>query len=252
MKPESYAVTLAPEAAPSRETRISLGRNRLLGLLPPQDFSLLAGSCRDVELERGKVLQEIDEEIEFVYLPHGGMISLLVTTRGGESVETATVGSEGAVNLSAGLGSRIALSRAVVQLPGTAAKISAQRFAALAEQSPILRGLIVRYNDAMIAQTQQSVACNALHDVEARLCRWLLLARDRVGGDTLPLTQEFLSQVLGVRRTTVTLVARLLQNAGIIYYRRGLIRIRDAVALEEAACECYHAMRRQLERIEQP
>jgi CRP-like cAMP-binding protein len=113
----------------------------------------------------------------------------------------------------------------------------------VAQQSQAVQDLIVRYNDIQMAQVQQAVACNALHDVEARLCRWLLEARDLVGDDTLPLTQEFLAETLSVRRTTITLVAQMLQSAGYIHYRRGVLHIRDVAALEGAACQCYRVGR---------
>jgi CRP-like cAMP-binding protein len=134
-------------------------------------------------------------------------------------------------------------------LPGTAAWISVSQFRAAANQSQAIRDLIVRYNDLLLAQVQQAVACNALHALEARLCRWLLQTHDCTDGDALPLTQEFLGQMLGVRRTSVTIAARLLQSAGLIRYRRGLIQIVDRAALEDISCECYAVIRRNAEKI---
>jgi hypothetical protein len=154
-----------------------------------------------------------------------------------------TIGREGGVGLASGIGSQAALNRVIVQLPGRATQVPAVRWAALAQQSQAVRDLIVCYNDVQLAQVQQSVACNALHDVEARLCRWLLEARYRVGSDTLPLTQEFLAEMLNVRRTTVTFVASMLQSAGFVHYRRGVLHIRDVAALEDAACDCYRIVR---------
>src|SRR5206468_12087409 len=135
------------------------------------------------------------------------------------------------------------------QLPGTASRLLASRFHAAAKESEAIRELAIRYNDLLIAQIQQSVACNALHTLEARLCRWLLQTHDCVDGDAIPLTQEFLGQMLGVRRTTVTIAARLLQSAGLIRYRRGLIHIVDRAALEEIACECYAVVRHHLDKV---
>jgi CRP-like cAMP-binding protein len=224
-------------------------RNRLLALLPPADFSLLAPHLKEVPIERGAVLHEPGDQILHVYFPHSGMISVVAVMRDGDAVETATVGREGAIAASAGLGARIASARAIVQLPGMASRISTLRFGEAVDQSLGLRDLVVQYNEVLLAQVQQSVACNALHDVEARLCRWLLQTRDRMDSDTLPLTQEFLAQMLGVRRTTVTLVARILQSAGMIRYRRGQIEICDRIALEEGACECYLAVRQQIEQV---
>src|SRR5215471_11029231 len=159
-----------------------------------------------------------------------------------------TIGRAGVIGASAGLGARAA-TRAIVQLPGTAAWLSASHFHAAANQSQAIRDLIVRYSDLLLAQVQQSVACNALHALEARLCRWLLQTHDCIDGDAIPLTQEFLGQMLGVRRTTVTIAARLLQNAGLIRYRRGLIHIVDRPALEDISCECYAVVRHNLDKV---
>lgn len=218
-------------------------RNRLLGALPQNEFSQLAPHFKEVPLERGKILQEQGEAIDSVYFPHSGMISVLAVMPEGETVETMTIGREGGVGLASGIGSQTALNRATVRLPGRATQVSVARWAAVAQQSQAVRGLIVGYNDLQLGQVQQAVACNALHDVEARLCRWLLEARDRVGSDTLTLTQEFLAETLGVRRTTVTLIARMLQSAGFVHYRRGVVHLRDIVALEGGACECYRVVR---------
>lgn len=224
----------------------AVGANRVLSQLAPADFSRLVPHLKDVPLERGQVLHDTGGEIEHVYFPHSGMVSIVVVMPDGETVETATIGREGAVGLAVGLGLHQARCRAIVQLPGTAARLSAARFAEVAQSSEALRKLVAHHADLLLVQVQQSVACNALHDVEARLCRWLLHTRDCIGSDVLPLTQEFLSQMLGVRRTTVTLVAGMLQSAGMIHYRRGLIQIHDVVALKEAACDCYgivHALK---------
>jgi len=140
-------------------------------------------------------------------------------------------------------------SLTVVQLPGTAAWLSASYFHAAAVQSHAIRDLIVRYNDLLLAQVQQSVACNALHALEARLCRWLLQTHDCMDGDVIPLTQEFLGQMLGVRRTTVTIAARLLQSANLIRYRRGHIQILDRKALEDISCECYAVIRHNADKV---
>jgi CRP-like cAMP-binding protein len=143
----------------------------------------------------------------------------------------------------------LAVSRAIVQLPGTAAWISGAKFHAVADQSQAIRHFIVRFNDLLLAQVQQSVACNALHALEARLCRWLLQTHDCTDGEPMPLTQEFLGQMLGVRRTTVTNAARLLQNAGLIRYRRGHIQILDRAALEDISCECYAVIRQNADKV---
>jgi CRP-like cAMP-binding protein len=214
-----------------------------LAALPAAELASLTPFLKDVVLERGAVLQHPGDVVEQVYFPRSGMISVVVVMRTGEEVETATVGREGALGTGVALGSRRATGRALVQLPGAAARIPAAQFVAAASRSGVIHDIAARYNTLLIAQIQQSVACNALHDAEARLCRWLLSCSDRVNSDTIPLTQEFLGQMLGVRRTTVTIVARMLQAAGMIRYRRGVIQIVDRAALEEGACECYATTR---------
>jgi CRP-like cAMP-binding protein len=229
-----------------------LKSNRFLAALPPDDLAVLDPHLRTVPLERGVILQEAGGDIEQVYFPHSGMVSLVAVMESGATVETATVGRNGIIGATAALGSRSAFGRAVVQLPGTAARMPAAQFCAAARESIAIRNLAVRYNDFLIAQIQQSVACNALHSLEARLCRWLLQTHDCVDGGMVPLTQELLAQMLGVRRTTVTIAARLLQSAGAIRYRRGLVQIVDRPALEKATCECYGTMRRNLDKTLRP
>jgi CRP-like cAMP-binding protein len=242
-----------PYGTPSRARQLEHGKfNRFLATLPPHDFSLLAPHLRTITLERGVMLHDVGEEIEHVYFPHTGMVSLVAVMQSGATVETATIGRSGVIGASAGLGAHSTFGRAIVQLPGSAAWLSAAQFRAAAGQSQAIRDLIVRYNDLLLAQIQQSVACNALHALEARLCRWLLQTHDCLDGDTIPLTQEFLGQMLGVRRTTVTIAARLLQSAGLIRYRRGLIQILDRSALEDIACECYAAVRQNADKVFTP
>src|SRR5215813_4807636 len=203
-----------PYDIPPLARQLEHGRfNRFLATLPPHDFSLLAPHLRTAPLERGVMLYDVGEEIEHVYFPHTGMVSLVAVMQSGSTVETAAIGRAGVIGASAGLGARSTFARAIVQLPGTAAWLSAAQFHAAANQSQGIRDLVVRYNDLLLAQIQQSVACNALHALEARLCRWLLQTHDCVDRDVIPLTQEFLGQMLGVRRTTVTIAARLLQSA---------------------------------------
>jgi CRP-like cAMP-binding protein len=239
-----------PYGTPPVARQLEHGRfNRFLATLPPHNFSLLAPHLRTIPLERGVMLHDVGEEIEHVYFPHTGMVSLVAVMQSGATVETATIGRAGVIGASAGLGARSTIGRAIVQLPGTAAWISASQFHAAAAQSAAIRDLIVRYNDVLLAQVQQSVACNALHGLEARLCRWLLQTQDCIDGNIIPLTQEFLGQMLGVRRTTVTIAARLLQSAGLIRYRRGHIQILDRAALEDISCECYAMIRQNADKV---
>jgi CRP-like cAMP-binding protein len=226
--------------------------NRFLAALGPNERALLTPHLRPVPLERGAVLYETGDEIEHIYFPHNGMVSLVAVMQNGATVETATVGRDGVIGATAGLGSHHAFGRAIVQLPGAAMRIGASQFRAAARDSDGIRQLVVRYNDLLISQIQQSVACNALHALEARLCRWLLQTHDYMDADTIPLTQEFLAQMLGVRRTTVTIAARLLQSTGLIRYRRGLIQIVNREALEKMACECHATVRDNVDKAFAP
>jgi CRP-like cAMP-binding protein len=222
--------------------------NRLLASLPAADLALL-GPFRESPLERGAVLQEVGRAIEHVYFPLGGMISLVVRMRSGETVETVPIGREGALGTGIVLGASRTLTAAIVQLPGMAIRIPAAQFQASASRSIGLRRLATQCNELLIGEMQQSVACSILHDAEARLCRYLLQTSDRIGSDLIPLTQDVLAQMLGVRRTTVTIEARLLQSRGLIRYRRGQIQIVDRAALESAACECYRSVRELTDRL---
>jgi CRP-like cAMP-binding protein len=239
--------TVKGTAVPDRP--LSSKRNRLLAALPAADLALLLPHMKDMILEAGAVLQEQGERVEEVYFPHDGIVSLLAVMQQGDAIETATVGREGAVGTLSGFGQRRSHTRDVVQVAGSASRIPAARFRKAAEESQAVRDVIVRYGEMLLVQVQQTAACNALHDVEARLSRWLLQARDRVDGDTIKLTHEFLSQMLGVRRPTVTVIARSLQDAGLIRYHRGHIEILDRRGLEARACECYGVIRRQIDEV---
>jgi CRP-like cAMP-binding protein len=225
------------------------GRNRLLAALQPQDLALLSPHLTDQHFKQEMVVQEAGEPIQHIYFPHSGMISIMAAMQEGTAVETATVGREGAVGIMAGLGGRRAAGLAVVQVEGRSSQISAAPFRAAVDQSSGIRDLIMRYNDIQLALIQQSAGCNALHHAEKRLCRWLLQTRDRSDSDVLSLTHEFLSGMLGVQRTSVTLIASQLQSEGLIRYRRGRVEIVDRDGLEKKACECYAVTRRKTEDV---
>jgi CRP-like cAMP-binding protein len=220
-------------------------RNRLLASLQASDYALVESGLQSTTLKQGAVVQEVGEAIDKVYFPQTGMISLLVITQDGGGIEAATIGYEGAVGVHRGLGKRRAFTRAVIQLPGTFSHISAEAFERAATQSQSIKDIIANYTEVLWVEAQQIAACNAVHHAEARLARWLLQTQDRLQprSPLIALTQDFLAQMLGTRRTTVTLVARALQNAGLIRYRRGKIEILDRPGLEEAACECYRVIR---------
>jgi CRP-like cAMP-binding protein len=223
--------------------------NRLLAALPSADFGLLAPYLRKVSLEQDAVLQRSGDRIEQVYFPHSGTISFMLDMPNGQTVATAVIGHEGAVGMLSVLEPSRAPVTAVVRVTGSASRISASRFHTAFSQSGAIRHAVHTHTRAMLMQFQHVAACNALHSVEARLARWLLHIHDRTDGNILPLTQEVLSQLLGVRRTTVTHMVRNLRMSGAIRSdRRGLIEI-DTPRLEEAACECYEVMRRRIDQI---
>jgi CRP-like cAMP-binding protein len=224
-------------------------QNRLLAALASEDLALFSSHLVPVDLERGRLLYDPGDRIETVYFPLDGVISLMTLMENGAAIESATIGPEGALGLRAAVSPRQSLSRAIVQTPCKALRISASQLHEAWEKSARLRELIDHHNEALFGHAVQSVACNALHSVEARFCRWLLTCHDRISTDTVALTQEFLADMLGVQRTTVTAVARTLQEKGAIRYRRGVVDIIDRPALEALACECYGTIRRTYERL---
>jgi CRP-like cAMP-binding protein len=225
------------------------GRNRFLGSLGSVDLALIIDHLKDQRYEQGVILQEAGEPIDTVYFPQSGMISLRAVMEAGNGIETATIGREGAVGVMAGFGTRRAAGRAVMQIEGTSTRILASHFRAAVSQSPTMREQILRYNDMQMADTYQSVGCNALHTAIARLCRLFLQALDRTESREVPLTQEFLAETLGVQRTTVTLLARDLQEAGFLRYQRGRIEIIDRAGIEARACGCYAVLRRNVDEM---
>jgi CRP-like cAMP-binding protein len=226
-----------------REKAGSPRENLFLGSLSNSDFAMIQPWLSATALKQGTLLQEAGEPVESVYFPNSGMLSLLSVMTDGTAIELAMVGREGVAGAMAGVGLNRAISRTVVQLPGHGSRISAQHFRNAVGQSNSLKDLIIRHNEGLLAQVQYTAACNSLHTVEARLCRWILQTRDRADSDEIPLTQEFLAEMLGVRRTTVTIVAQTLQKAGLIRYRRGHVNIVDRAALEKSSCECYQSIR---------
>jgi CRP-like cAMP-binding protein len=216
--------------------------NKLLASLPRGDFDRLLQHLVTTPLQQGAVLMEAGEEVDQVYFPHNGMLSLLAVLRDGKAIEIATVGREGVVGAMAGLGLYRSLVRVVVQMPLACSKIAATHFRTIAATSDPVRDLAIRYNEVLLSQARVTAACNALHSIEARFCRWLLQCADRAASDTIPLTQEFLAEMLGVRRTSVTEVATKVQSAGAITYSRGVIKILDRAALMRLSCECYQTL----------
>ncbi|MFZ3008620.1 MAG: Crp/Fnr family transcriptional regulator [Phenylobacterium sp.] len=224
-------------------------QNRLLAALPLADHGLVGPYLTPIDLERGRLLYDPGDPIDTVYFPLDGVISLMTLMENGAAIESATIGPEGALGLMAAVSPRQSLSRAIVQTPCRAVRISAGQLHEAWEKSPAIRKLVDKHTEALFGHAIQSVACNALHSVEARFCRWLLTCHDRISTNTVALTQEFLADMLGVQRTTVTAVARALQKRDYIRYRRGIVDIIDRPGLEAMTCECYGVVRRNYERL---
>lgn len=225
------------------DTATPMRGNRILQRLGAQDFALLQPHLREVELQRGAVIQSFGASIEHVYFPTEGMISLLTLMKNGVAVEFALIGRDGVLGGAIATGIWRPTSQAIVQIAGSALRMTSAHFLEAFRSIQLLRTLVHQYQAMILHSAQQAAACNALHSVEERLCRWLLESRDRTERERVPLTQEFLSQMLGVQRSTVTLAAGILQQAGIIRYSRGQIDILDRKRLEAASCECYEALR---------
>jgi len=225
--------------------------NRLLACLSGPDLALLAPHLKQVPLLHGAVLHEPERTVEWVYFPMSGAVSLLVVMTAGEAVEIASVGREGAIGLSAHSGPWRARTRAIVQVAGVAKALPASVLATMIGQREDMRDVMIRYQGTLAAQSQRMAACNALHSVEERLARWLLQMSDRIEGAEIPVTQDTLAQLLGVRRTTVTLVAHNLQVKGVIRYRRGHVAIASPRELRALSCECYEACKQADELVQQ-
>jgi CRP-like cAMP-binding protein len=217
--------------------------NRLLAALDTPDYAPLRSHLSTACFAQGEILQEQEAPVTHVYFPMSGLVSLVSVMENGQEIETAVVGRDGAVGAFVGFGRWNAFTRATVQIPATCSVITESDFRAAVSQSERIRDLILRFKEALLGQVQQTAACNALHPLEDRLARWLLQALDLIDERELPLTQESLAKMLGVRRSSVTLIANRLQVDGLIRYRRGHIVVLDRVGLEDVACECYRAIR---------
>jgi CRP-like cAMP-binding protein len=225
------------------------GTNRLLTLLPDDERSRLESLMERRSYQLGDVIFEADTPIPHVHFPLYGVASIIIYMEDGGMVEVGTVGNEGLVGLPLLHGAQQSHTSAIFQSPAEAMRMSAADFQAELSRSAPFTRVLQRYAQGFLGQASQSTACNRLHQVEQRLCRWILMTHDRTGEDKLQLTQEFLAAMLGVRRATVNLVARMLQKAGLIRYQRGVITVLDRAGLEEGSCECYAIVRREYERL---
>src|SRR6202049_2551735 len=225
------------------------GENRLWATLPRDEYRRLRPHLEKVSLPLKEILYEANGPIPHVFFPLNGVVSLVIIMEGDFSLEVGTIGNEGLVGTPVFLGSESSPTRAISQVPGEALRMETKVFQAEMKLGGPLYGLVQRYTQAMINQISQSTVCNHRHSVQQRMCRWLLMSHDRVGTDEFQLTQEFLAQMLGVRRPSVSAVAGILQKAGLISYHRGRITVLDRMGLEAASCECYRVVTKQLDRL---
>jgi CRP-like cAMP-binding protein len=226
----------------TQPARPSASQNRLLSLLPRHEMEELAPLLQRLTLEQKQPLYRTGDLLTHIYFPSRGMISVLVLMEDGAEIEVATIGKEGMVSAVASCGVNNVVHQVTVQLPGEALRLPRAAFQDALRRLPRFHAVMMRYLAYSWRSSHQLMACNALHALEQRMCRWLLMTHDCVEEDTFPLTQEFLAQMLGVRRQTVSEIAAAWQRAGVIAYRRGEIRILNRRSLEAASCDCYQAI----------
>jgi CRP-like cAMP-binding protein len=219
--------------------------NRLLAALPGSEFAQLKPHLEQVALDFGHVLHEPDQRITHLHFPRSGVISAVKEFLNGDIIEVATIGNEGVAGNSVVLDVHVSGDRVLVQVPGEGIRIETSALLDTLDRCPTLRRILLRYSQALFHQVAQTAACNRAHTVDERCARWLLMTHDRVMNQSFTLTQEFLAQMLGVHRPTVSLAARMLQKAGVIAYVRGQVTILDRKALEELSCECYQLIIKQ-------
>ena len=223
--------------------------NRLLALLPREDYERLRPNLQAVSFSLGEVVYEFGGQLDYVFFPTTSIISLLYTMENGSSAEMGLTGNDGVVGIALFMGGGTMPNRAVVQSAGDAIRMKAKLLQDEFALGGKFQQLLLRYTQALITQISQTAVCNRLHSVEQQLCRWLLLSHDRIPSDELIMTQELIADMLGVRREGVTVAAGRLQDAGAISYVRGHITILDRQRLEDTVCECYQVVRDEFERL---
>lgn len=233
----------------SSKEREAAFHNRLLSALPREEYERLSRHLEPVRLAAGQTLYDVGDAVRHAYFPKGGMLSLLSTTEAGRTIEIGMIGNEGMAGIPIILSSDAAPYTVMVQFSCNALRIRRRELREEFNRGGRLHELLLRYTHALLTQVAQSAACNRFHPIEKRLCRWLLISRDRVHTDALRLTQEYLSYMLGVPRTSVTAVARGLQERGLISYRRGSIVVLDRPRLESISCECYSRIREEIRQL---
>jgi CRP-like cAMP-binding protein len=223
--------------------------NRLLARLPPKEYDRLRPHLEPARFEHKQVLYELRSRIEHAYFPNRGVLSAVALMQDGSAIEVATVGNEGVVGLLAYLGGETSPNEVMVQVEGDGVRIRIDALKEAASGQGSLADLMLRYHTAYLTQVSQQVACNGLHPIQQRCCRWLLSTQDRVGSNEVTLTHEFLGVMLGVRRASVTEVLRPLQEEGFLSNGRGAITILNRKGLEQACCECYRVVQDEFERL---
>jgi CRP-like cAMP-binding protein len=226
--------------------------NLLLGALETASRKRIDPHLEPIKLKLGVIVCEAGGLLKHAYFPQGGVLSLLTVLENGSAIETANIGREGAFGLFAAMYSRVSFNRCLVQLEGDMVRCPIELLQSEFKHSEHVRNLFVSYSETLLSQVQQTVACNALHTTEERMCRWLLMMHDRAEGEALPYTHEFLSHMLGANRKSVTVAAQSLQQAGLISYRRGRIQVLDRPGLEKASCECYAIVRERFDAFLTP
>ena len=226
--------------------------NRLLDALEPNSRKRIDPHLRTVSFKLGVTVCEAGGLLRHAYFPQGAVLSLLTVLEDGSAIETANIGREGAFGLFAAMYSRVSFNRCLVQLEGGMVRCPIEVLQTEFRNSEHVRDLFVSYSETLLSQVQQTVACNALHATEQRMCRWLLMMHDRAEGEALPYTHEFLSHMLGTNRKSVTLAALSLQRAGLISYSRGKIKVLDRRGLEKVSCECYAIVKERFDAFLKP
>jgi len=226
--------------------------NRLLDALEPAGRKRIEPHLRPASFKLGVTVCEAGGLLRHAYFPQGAVLSLLTVLEDGSAIETANIGREGAFGLFAAMYSRVSFNRCLVQLEGGMVRCPIEVLQTEFRNSEHVRDLFVSYSETLLSQVQQTVACNALHSTEERMCRWLLMMHDRAEGEALPYTHEFLSHMLGTNRKSVTLAALSLQRAGLISYSRGKIKVLDRRGLEKVSCECYAIVKERFDAFLKP
>jgi CRP-like cAMP-binding protein len=231
---------------------VGTSSNRLLDALEPDGRKRIDPHLRPVSFKLGVTVCEAGGQLRHAYFPQGAVLSLLTVLEDGSAIETANIGREGAFGLFAAMYSRVSFNRCLVQLEGGMMRCPIEVLQTEFRNSEHVRDLFVSYSETLLSQVQQTVACNALHSTEERMCRWLLMMHDRAEGEALPYTHEFLSHMLGTNRKSVTLAALSLQKAGLISYSRGKIQVLDRRGLEKVSCECYAIVKERFDAFLKP